>query len=62
VRFLQDGGVDPTRLSGAGHGEYQPIQPNDTPEGRSQNRRIEIILAPIDGAVAQPPASKAGKT
>jgi chemotaxis protein MotB len=62
VRFLQDGGVDPTRLSGAGHGEYQPIQPNDTPEGRSQNRRIEIILAPIDGAVSQPPASKAGKT
>jgi chemotaxis protein MotB len=62
VRFLQDGGVDPTRLSGAGHGEYQPIQANDTPEGRSQNRRIEIILAPIDGAVVAPPASKASKS
>lgn len=54
VRFLQDAGVDPTRLSGAGHGEYQPVSPNDTPEGRSQNRRIEIVLAPLEGAVAAP--------
>lgn len=54
VRFLQNQGVDPTRLSGAGHGEYQPLAPNDTPEGRSQNRRIEIVLAPLDGAVPVP--------
>jgi chemotaxis protein MotB len=52
VRFLQEKGVDPTRLSGAGFGEFQPVQANDTPEGRSQNRRIEIVLAPIEGAVS----------
>jgi chemotaxis protein MotB len=56
VHFLQEAGVDPTRLSGAGYAEYQPIAPNDTPEGRSQNRRIEIVLAPIEGAVAAPAA------
>jgi chemotaxis protein MotB len=45
VRFLQDKGVDPTRLAAAGYGPYQPIAGNDTPEGRSQNRRIEMVLA-----------------
>jgi chemotaxis protein MotB len=55
VRFLQESGVDPTRLSGVGFGEFQPIQQNDTPEGKSLNRRIEIILLPIEGAVATPP-------
>jgi chemotaxis protein MotB len=53
VRFLQQAGVDPTRLAAAGYGEYQPIAPNDTPEGRSQNRRIEIVLAPAEGTGAQ---------
>jgi chemotaxis protein MotB len=51
VRFLQETGIDPTRLSGAGYGEFQPIAGNDTPEGRSLNRRIEITLVPIEGAV-----------
>jgi chemotaxis protein MotB len=56
VRFLQESGVDATRLSGAGFGEYQPVAPNDTPEGKSLNRRIEIVLVPIEGAVPTPPA------
>jgi chemotaxis protein MotB len=46
VRSLQDSGVDPTMLSAAGYGQYQPLVPNDTPEHKSQNRRIEIVLAP----------------
>jgi chemotaxis protein MotB len=60
VRFLQEAGVDPTRLSAAGFGEFQPIQSNETPDGRSLNRRIEITLVPIEGAVAAEaqPASK----
>jgi chemotaxis protein MotB len=45
VRYLQERGVDPSRLAAAGYGQYQPITGNDTPEGRSQNRRIEIVLA-----------------
>ena len=49
VRLLQDQGVDPTKLAGAGYGEYQPIGANDTPEGRSINRRIEIVLVNAEG-------------
>jgi chemotaxis protein MotB len=48
VRSLQDAGVDPARLAAAGYGEFKPIAPNDTPEGRSQNRRIEIALTAAD--------------
>lgn len=46
VKFLQSSGVDPTRLAAAGYGEYAPIESNDTPEGKAQNRRIEVIMMP----------------
>ncbi len=46
VKSLQDNGVDPALLSAAGFGEYHPIAPNDSPQNRSLNRRIEIVLAP----------------
>jgi chemotaxis protein MotB len=45
VRILQDQGVEPTLLGAAGYASYQPVAPNDTAEGRAQNRRIEISLA-----------------
>jgi chemotaxis protein MotB len=44
VKHLQDRAVDPTKLSAAGYGSYQPIAPNDSPENKSLNRRIEIVL------------------
>lgn len=44
VRFLQDSGIPPERLVPSGRGEYEPVAPNDTPEGRQKNRRIEIML------------------
>jgi len=44
VRFLQDSGVDPQRLIVSARGEFDPIAPNDTAEGRQRNRRIEIML------------------
>ncbi|NOZ84799.1 MAG: OmpA family protein [Deltaproteobacteria bacterium] len=61
VRFLQKHGVDPSRLSAAGYGPFQPVASNDTPEGRSKNRRIEIVLLPdhrteIHPAVKSQPA------
>jgi chemotaxis protein MotB len=46
VRYFQDHGVDPGLLSAAGYGQYHPLAPNDSPENKSQNRRIEIVLAP----------------
>jgi chemotaxis protein MotB len=38
--------VDPKNLTAAGRSEFAPIAPNDTAEGKSKNRRIEIILTP----------------
>jgi len=45
VTCLQSNKVDPALLSAAGYGEYHPIAANDSPENRSLNRRIEIVLA-----------------
>jgi chemotaxis protein MotB len=44
VRFLQDAGIAPERLLATGRAEYAPVAPNDSPEGRQKNRRIEITL------------------
>jgi chemotaxis protein MotB len=38
--------VDPKNLTAAGRSEFAPIAPNETAEGKSKNRRIEIILTP----------------
>lgn len=46
VNHLQAKGVDPTLLSAAGYGQYHPIARNNSPENRSKNRRIEIVLVP----------------
>ncbi len=49
LRFLQDeAGVDGARLSAVGYGQFRPISDNKTPEGRAENRRIEIVLIPMD--------------
>ena len=48
VRFLQEkGNIAPKRLTASGYSFYRAVAPNETLEGRSQNRRIEIILVPI---------------
>jgi chemotaxis protein MotB len=47
VRILTtDYQVDPIRVVASGHSQYDPVQPNGTPEGRALNRRTEIILSP----------------
>ena len=37
-------GIDPQRLTAEGYGEINPIAPNNTAQGRQQNRRVEISL------------------
>jgi outer membrane protein OmpA-like peptidoglycan-associated protein len=41
--WLIQGGIDPTRIISKGFGPDNPIAPNNTPEGRKQNRRIEFV-------------------
>jgi chemotaxis protein MotB len=47
VRILtKDYMVDPTTITAAGRSKFYPIKSNQTEEGRSANRRTEIILSP----------------
>ncbi|MCB2156509.1 OmpA family protein [bacterium] len=47
VHELVEGqGFDPSRLSATSYGEYRPIAPNATPDGRAQNRRSVIVILP----------------
>ena len=46
-RVLRERGVNPQNLSAVGHSMYRPVAANDTEEGRQQNRRVEIMLAPL---------------
>lgn len=43
-KYLIDHGIATERLSAKGYGEDYPIAPNDTPEGRAENRRVELIV------------------
>jgi outer membrane protein OmpA-like peptidoglycan-associated protein len=43
---VQAGGVPYSRLRTLGRGEEQPVASNLTPEGKAQNRRVEIIIVP----------------
>lgn len=49
--FLQSQGVAGSRLTTAGHGSRQPVASNATPEGRAQNRRVEILINPDQNAI-----------
>lgn len=45
IRFLiAQGAIPAERLSAGGYGEFRPIAPNDTPEHRARNRRVDIII------------------
>jgi outer membrane protein OmpA-like peptidoglycan-associated protein len=44
---LRGSGVPAARLAALGRGEDAPVASNLTPEGRAQNRRVEIIIRPI---------------
>lgn len=44
LQELVDNGISPERLSASGYGGFQPIADNSTPEGRAQNRRVDIVI------------------
>ena len=49
IRFLSEvGGVPPYRFVAVGYGGFRPIAPNDSSEGRAQNRRVDFVLLGID--------------
>ena len=47
--------IAPDRLSAAGYGEFHPIASNDTPDGRAQNRRVDIVVVAESGQEQEEP-------
>ncbi len=45
--YLAGRGVQSVRMLSSGRGESQPIASNSTPEGKQQNRRVQITLTPV---------------
>lgn len=54
ARYLQEKGVSPAVLNAAGYSEYKPVESNETDEGKAKNRRIEIVLIPLDKESSTP--------
>ncbi|GAB4211100.1 MAG: OmpA family protein [Sandaracinaceae bacterium] len=46
TRFMIEQGMPPDRIAAVGYADTQPVDTNDTEEGRARNRRIEIALMP----------------
>ena len=47
AEFMVSEGTDSRRYHVVGYGEERPVAENTTPDGKAQNRRVEIELAPI---------------
>jgi chemotaxis protein MotB len=45
MQYLLSQGVKPDLISAQGFGDTNPVAPNDTAQGRAQNRRVELSLA-----------------
>ena len=43
AKYLEDGGIAASRLIPRGFGKTNFVAPNDTDEGRAQNRRVELV-------------------
>lgn len=56
--LLEKGGVEPSRLSAVGLGDTKPVATNSVEEGRTKNRRVEILLynAATDTSAPKPDA------
>jgi chemotaxis protein MotB len=52
TRYLQDLGVDPSRMSAEARSQYAPAVSNKSRTGRARNRRIEIYLVPLPAGAA----------
>ena len=66
LRFLVEvGGIEASRFRATGFGDTRPLSPNDEPEGRARNRRVEIVFLRTPGelagaALAEAPESPTG--
>lgn len=52
--FLNSHNIQPGRISTIGYSEFKPVAPNDTPEGRAKNRRVDIVLLNDSESIKEP--------
>ncbi len=52
--FRQRFGIPPERMSVGGYAENAPVDDNSTEDGRSHNRRVNVVLLSAEGAKAEP--------
>jgi len=55
--YLVSKGVKTESITAVGHGEDRPVASNDTPEGRANNRRVEIVVQPAGATQQAKPAA-----
>lgn len=60
-RYLIERGVDGSRIKAKGMGESDPVATNKTPEGRANNRRVEIIIRDTKDSSSNDPSSESMK-
>jgi len=49
-KYLESKGIVDQRVATVGFGKTHPVASNDTPDGRQQNRRVELTLTPLTGS------------
>jgi chemotaxis protein MotB len=59
--FLATNSIAPEHLSAAGYAEFHPVAPNATPEGRAENRRVDLVVMPRTQVDLSKPDGDAGK-
>lgn len=62
--LIEKTGLDPKLVAITGYADTRPVADNAAPEGRAKNRRIEIVLVPLDAVTVAPiaaPAPEPGK-
>jgi chemotaxis protein MotB len=49
--FVEEHHLDPARFGAAGYGEYHPVADNSSDQGRQANRRVELIIRPMEKSI-----------
>jgi chemotaxis protein MotB len=52
--LIEKYGVPSGKLSATGYGEFRPAYPNDTPQGRTRNRRVDLVILSGESEKAEP--------
>ena len=52
--FVRDHGFPPDRMSALGYGEYRPVRPNNSPENRAANRRVDVVVLTMELSLKEP--------